>query len=59
MDRFGIHIEDFNKILSVCRTNRWAVIFNVPVQSHVDLHVRQLVAWSVGFIARFTPVDSM
>jgi hypothetical protein len=35
--------KNFNKILSTCRTKRWFVILNVPISSHLDLQVRELV----------------
>lgn len=33
----------FNKLLTICRTRRWFIIFNVPVRTHVDKQIRELV----------------
>jgi len=35
--------KNFNKILATCRTKRWFVILNVPISSHIDVQVRELV----------------
>jgi hypothetical protein len=35
--------KNFNKILTVCRTKRWFVILNMPIVSHTDLQIRELV----------------
>jgi hypothetical protein len=35
--------KNFNRILAVCRTKRWFVLFNTPVKSHIDLQIRELV----------------
>jgi hypothetical protein len=34
--------QDFNRILAICRTMRWFLIFTVPLRSQVDLQLRQL-----------------
>jgi hypothetical protein len=35
--------KNFNKILATCRTKRWYVILNVPISSHIDVQIRELV----------------
>ena len=35
--------KNFNKLLTTCRTRRWCLILNVPVRTHVDLQIRELV----------------
>ena len=35
--------KNFNKILATCRTKRWFVILNVPISSHIDVQVRELI----------------
>ncbi len=35
--------KDFNKIFTTCRTNRWFLILNTPVRTHVDLQLREMV----------------
>jgi hypothetical protein len=34
--------QNFNRILAICRTMRWFLIFTVPLRSQVDLQLRQL-----------------
>lgn len=34
--------QAFNRILSVCRTQRWCVLYTVPMKSQADLVIRQL-----------------
>lgn len=34
--------RNWNALLSVCRTNRWALFINAPLRAHVDLQTRQL-----------------
>lgn len=35
--------KNFNKLLTTCRTRRWVVLLNVPMASHLDLQIRELV----------------
>jgi hypothetical protein len=35
--------RQFNKIFTVCRTQRWFLIFTTPIRSHIDLSIRQMV----------------
>jgi len=35
--------KNFNRLLTTCRTRRWAIILNVPMASHLDLQIRELV----------------
>lgn len=35
--------KNFNKILATCRTKRWFVILNVPISSHIDVQIRELI----------------
>jgi len=35
--------KNFNTLLTICRTRRWFLIFNVPVRTHVDKQIRELV----------------
>jgi hypothetical protein len=35
--------KNFNKLLTTCRTRRWCIILNVPMASHLDLQIRELV----------------
>jgi hypothetical protein len=35
--------KNFNTLLTICRTRRWFIIFNVPVRTHVDKQIRELV----------------
>jgi hypothetical protein len=35
--------KNFNRLLTTCRTRRWAVVLNVPMASHLDLQIRELV----------------
>ena len=35
--------KNFNKLLTTCRTRRWVVVLNVPMASHLDLQIRELV----------------
>jgi hypothetical protein len=34
--------QAFNRILAICRTKRWGIIYTVPVRSQTDLQIRQL-----------------
>lgn len=36
--------KNFNKIHATCRTKRWCLGLNVPVGTHLDLHIREVVA---------------
>jgi len=36
--------KNFNKLLATCRTMRWCLIFTVPMRSHLDKQVRELVS---------------
>ena len=38
------HNKNFNKLLATCRTMRWCVILTVPMRSHLDKQVRELVS---------------
>jgi hypothetical protein len=35
--------KNFNRLLTTCRTRRWAIILNVPMASHLDIQIRELV----------------
>jgi hypothetical protein len=35
--------KNFNMLLAICRTKRWFLVFNTPVDSHIDLQIRELV----------------
>ena len=35
--------KNFNRLLTTCRTRRWAIVLNVPMASHLDLQIRELV----------------
>lgn len=35
--------KNLNKIYQTCRTKRWFTIFNLPVITHIDLQIRELV----------------
>lgn len=45
--------KNFNKILATCRTKRWFVILNVPISSHIDVQVRELVDATVHIYKPF------
>lgn len=34
--------RNFNALLSICRTNRWALLLSAPLKSHVDNQVREM-----------------
>ena len=34
--------KNFNALLSVCRTNRWALFFTAPLKSHIDNQIREM-----------------
>ena len=36
--------KNFNKLLSTCRTMRWCLILTVPMRSHLDKQIRELVS---------------
>jgi uncharacterized protein YerC len=36
--------RNLNKIYQTCRTKRWFSLFNVPVITHIDLQIRELVS---------------
>jgi hypothetical protein len=35
--------KNFNMLLSICRPRRWFILFNTPVNTHIDLQIRELV----------------
>lgn len=45
--------KNFNKLLSTCRTMRWCVILTVPMRSHLDKQVRELVSASAHVYKSF------
>jgi len=45
--------KNFNKILATCRTKRWFVILNVPISSHIDVQIRELVDANVHIYKPF------
>lgn len=45
--------KNFNKILATCRTKRWFVILNVPISSHIDVQVRELIDANVHIYKPF------
>lgn len=45
--------KNFNKILATCRTKRWFVILNVPISSHIDVQVRELVDANIHIYKSF------
>ena len=45
--------KNFNKLLTTCRTRRWVVALNVPMASHVDLQVRELIDAKINVYKSF------
>jgi len=45
--------KNFNKILATCRTKRWFVILNVPISSHIDVQVRELIDANIHIYKSF------
>lgn len=45
--------RNLNKIYQTCRPKRWFTQFNVPVVTHVDLQIRELVAAKSYVYAKF------
>ena len=45
--------KNFNKILATCRTKRWFVILNVPISSHIDVQIRELIDANVHIYKPF------
>jgi hypothetical protein len=45
--------KNFNKLLSTCRTMRWCLILTVPMRSHLDKQVRELVSASATVYKSF------
>jgi hypothetical protein len=35
--------KNFNMLLSTCRPRRWFILFNTPVNTHIDVQIRELV----------------
>ena len=35
--------KNFNMLLSTCRPKRWFILFNTPVNTHIDVQIRELV----------------
>lgn len=45
--------RNLNKIQQTCRPKRWFTLFNLPVITHVDLQIRELVAAKSYVYAKF------
>ena len=45
--------KNFNKLMATCRTMRWCLIFTVPMRSHLDKQVRELVSASARVYKSF------
>lgn len=45
--------KNFNRVLTTCRTRRWVVYLNVPVASHIDKHIRELVDAKINVYKSF------
>lgn len=45
--------RNLNKIYQTCRTKRWFTLFNVPVITHIDLQIRELVSAKSRVYAKF------
>ena len=49
----SISNRNLNKIYQTCRTKRWFTLFNVPVVTHIDLQIRELVSAKSRVFAKF------